>query len=263
MAAEQPPRWDVPTSNYSFGDGVPNIRVGEIYGLRTFGVTEEGWLTGIMYPEPWTPETNEAKCWRVTAWEGEGGVIGTAPHHPWRARINGSTESPAEYAWVMFNDAGEKWYSSTKPKPIYGGNGNPEHNLADCKCGLHGFLEGSLDYSWKPGSVSGVVKAWGKMALGDRGFRAQYARVVALYIPDGAIDAAGGFRSAAVPAYWTRGLTNWGDEVKRTAPEPEVLDKVRERYGSLPVFRSLEALLDKYPTTPPPPREGFIMPEET
>src|SRR5690606_26878639 len=70
MAGE--PEWTRPEEHYSFQDGVPRVLVGELYGLRSFKVTDDGWLTGVSFPKPWAPGTNKSECWAVTAWEADG-----------------------------------------------------------------------------------------------------------------------------------------------------------------------------------------------
>src|SRR5215218_10469019 len=47
-----------------------------------------------------------------------------------------------------------------------------------CECGLHGY---TAPYHWsKSGLVHGVVLAWGRIVVHDRGLRAEYGRVLAL-----------------------------------------------------------------------------------
>lgn len=253
MAGEQPPSWRPPSTNYTFygGEGDGKLRIGEVYGLRAFRVTPDGWLTGITYPAPWSPDVTTAECWYVTGWK-SGNVVGDPWIRPYKVNLSKDPLDP-EYVWRMANADGSLTEVTEQPVPVYGGRDEPDHNLAACKCGLHGFLEGSLDYSRGGDRVSGVVRAWGKVALGPRGFRAQYARIVGLYMPDeeGDVDAGGRFRR---PTYgqWTA----WGWTRDYTAmPSEDVLDRVRERYGALPVFRSLDELLERFPTTEPPKTE--------
>jgi hypothetical protein len=242
MAGE--PGWGPPDGQYHFDDGTPKVLVGELYGARSFGVTPSGWLTGVIFPKPWAPGTNKSECWSPTAWESDGlrseheprqlDLVHDNPDLPsWKQRYRG---------WEMRNDDGESWITRSRPEPLYENQDDPDHTPAVCDdCGLHGFLRGSLSYATQPDRISGVVKAWGAMALGKRGFRAQYARIVALYLPDNHFDHGGGFKYDV-------------DLPNHRPPDQDVMVKVRERYG-LPVYRSLAALTTAHPTTPPRPEE--------
>lgn len=52
----------------------------------------------------------------------------------------------------------------------------------DCQCGFYAFL----DPRWltSVGSVIAIVACWGDTIVGTRGVRAEYSRVVAVYLPD-------------------------------------------------------------------------------
>lgn len=259
MTGDQPPEWAPPDSQYEFHDGELNFRVGEIYGLRSFSINSDGWLTGVMFHKPWTPGVNEAQCWRVTSWESEGL---TSTESPYLTTVSEPNPDDPDHpikstAYVMRGAEGERWNVRTKPTPIYGNNDDPTHVVGDDEaCGLHGYLEGSLDYGSGNQKINGVVKAWGRMALGDRGFRAQYARIVALYAPlTPAADVGPGFTyRPQPPTYW--GMLSSADP---GVPTQEQVDLIRERY-KVPVFNSLRKMLEAFPTTPPEKRKA---PDET
>lgn len=241
MAGE--PEWTRPEEHYSFQDGVPKVLVGELYGLRSFKVTDDGWLTGVSFPKPWAPGTNKSECWAVTAWEADGMHTTHKPRQVNLIHDNPDLPSWKKHytAWEIMNDEGDFWTTRTCPTPLYEHQDDPLHNVGTCVCGLHGYLAGSLSYAVKPHRISGVVRAWGQMGVGARGFRAQYARIVALYLPPFRFDSGGGFHYAA-------------DEPNHRPPHPDVLVKVRNRYH-LPIYRTLAELTAAHPTTPPPSKE--------
>ncbi len=242
---------------------IRDIRVGEVVDARTFLVADDGTLMGVVLKRHWQPGINAAECWRPTSWLVEGvGRSTTAPREK-RDRIPtgnmtvvSGVEMP-EHHWVS---AGWSWtvdgvegYSPEKPTPVFGNN-DRAHDIAKCSCGLHGYLSGSLDYSYRPESVNGIVKASGTVWMGSRGFRASHARVAALYVPtirtplrdlpprpdrDSTLEQ--GFRYAGVGGLVTE----------------EVIDLVRERYD-IPIYHDLGRMLADFPTEPPPPKPKAI-----
>lgn len=49
-----------------------------------------------------------------------------------------------------------------------------------CLCGIYALHEFPQAQVYQPNLVRGVVKAWGRVIEHERGFRAQYARVIAM-----------------------------------------------------------------------------------
>lgn len=102
----------------------------------------------------------------------------------WEPGVN-TAECHGRYA-VMFRVLGEMLGSA--------GVAAPGHTVEPwCTCGL---------YSWRhpdpvghrSGRVAGVVELWGRVLIGEHGYRAQYAKVVAISGPRRAV--ADSFRSA-------------------------------------------------------------------
>ena len=75
-----------------------------------------------------------------------------------------------------------------------------------CTCGLYSWKRPDR-ISGRTAKVAGVVELWGRVLIGEHGFRAQYARVVAICGPPGGADGAGparpthGERSAVAARY--------------------------------------------------------------
>jgi hypothetical protein len=127
------------------GPGSPELVVGAWRGYRVWRIAGDR-LVGWWYTRyPWAPGRSEATCY-ATRWT----LLGRRPRHP------------------------------DLPVP-----------QLDCKCGLYALHEpwdftgdlpsrlfGTSDES---NVVIGVVAGWGRAFRGERGWRAQFAKPVALY----------------------------------------------------------------------------------
>ncbi|KRC52148.1 hypothetical protein ASE16_03610 [Leifsonia sp. Root227] len=118
---------------------------GVFRGARSFLINQNGFLTGVVFKQVWTPGVNVAEC----------------RHQP----------PPASF------------YLPPYTQPEY--HHLPEgHGMDVCRHGFYAYAEASDDYHY-PGRVSGVIEGWGKeVMLGTRGFRASLARIVALCISE-------------------------------------------------------------------------------
>lgn len=125
------------------------LYAGTMVGLRVFRFRSDGSLTGYYHQIEWTPGENKAIC------------------------LNDS---------VVF-----------RPNPIIAG-GQPlsmsacdiPHEVSlDCTCGFYAYHSGLNEYDGSPNSVAAVVEGYGHMVVGDRGFRAGKARILALIVPPG------------------------------------------------------------------------------
>lgn len=257
----RPDGWggDIPVSQQGASSQdftIRDIRVGEVVGARTFLADEAGNLMGVILKKHWAPGINVAECWRPTSWMVAGVGVSTTPPREKRARVPtgrmtvvSGVEMP-EFHWVSggwsWTVDGVEGYSPDQPAPLFGNN-DRVHDIAKCSCGLHGYMSGSLDYAYRPDSVSGIVKASGTVWMGSRGFRASHARIAALYVPtvripfsllpprpDREVSLAAGFRYAGVG-----GLIS-----------PEIVERIRDKYG-IPIYTDLDLMLADFPTEPP------------
>jgi hypothetical protein len=57
--------------------------------------------------------------------------------------------------------------------------------VEECACGFWAYWEdaSAAVLSQSARQAVGIMEGWGKILIGDRGFRAQYARIVALHLP--------------------------------------------------------------------------------
>lgn len=156
--------------------------VGTLTGLRAFAVDKYGRLGGPSYSGVFRPGENEAKC-RALAQSLSGLPAGSA--------VNTSTYSfslpvvPRKYEVTL--NTGEKLPPATvsdlqklfPPK-------DDDHTVGgvDCSCGFYAYFDGRNDYHESgQGEVEAIIEGYGVCTVGDRGFRASKAKVVALVTP--------------------------------------------------------------------------------
>lgn len=61
---------------------------------------------------------------------------------------------------------------------------NPSHRFNEnCTCGFYSYHDGSNEYHNFFNSIPAVVENYGKVVIGDRGFRAEKSRLVAVVMP--------------------------------------------------------------------------------
>lgn len=261
---DQPPQYPgvfgTPGGSYEYKDGQtpPEIRVGEFYAARTFSVDPDGWLTGMVFHQPWLPGANKAKCWRARRWRDSNGNLYTSAlaqrvtdEDVARRELDANPELsslPSLY-WVVTDESGEEHKLWSRPEPVFWHDLTDDHTPAGCVCGWHAYLAGSLNFANHTKAINAVVKAWGTVVVHSRGIRAQYAEVAAL-----ALNSAGDLdQSNAVYAPLTMQIpvppAVAGLFARKTLVTDE-LDKVRGRYPNVPVFNSLDAMLREFPLTP-------------
>lgn len=164
-----------------FSGQEPELALGYLMGTRAFDVDSLGRLRGVSFDHIWTPGVNEAEClkgnYRSKNKNGYPIFLGVLDSHD------------PEKVWSFFVKACEgndlpfgmneaiKAYKDEKKRIV------KEDSIATCTHGFYGYYEGSNDY-YEPGRVNGVIKAYGEVVVGTRGFRSTKAEIVALQIPD-------------------------------------------------------------------------------
>lgn len=118
---------------------------------------------GLRGYRMWSLEGFEVAATRQRGVSWNGGVLTAECHIGWRPRL---------------------WLDDVEINPV-----SHEAPAEGCTCGIYGWYRPD-DTRLHQGEVFGVIEATGRTLLGDFGFRAEHARVVALVAPD---DARGGF----------------------------------------------------------------------
>lgn len=145
----------------------------------------------------------------------------------------------------------------------------------DCMCGFWAYTNGSSHYVTVAGPAAfGMIEGWGHIVIGPYGFRAQYARIVALCfptnVPDDFYDEADDGDLMIYPVSPIRAIQHqiWrmtqqlaarftpipaagGDPARQeTVPVPEELgDAVRSTYSRAAWFTTASEMLKAHPPT--------------
>lgn len=199
---------------------------GNVTGLRAFRIDSLGRLTGIVHQDVWRPGENEAVCHASE----QGDMY-----------VQQMTQMIAAFDRKTGKKRDQNYYSLSRPAP------KPKHEVAGlaCQCGFYAYFDGGNDYLTRPTPslqqytayvvwggtasdedraprVAAIVNGWGLVTIGDRGFRASKAEVVALISPD-----------------------------SEQARHEVAFAKVRRNYPDLTVFSSEREAVREFPLTDP------------
>lgn len=163
---------------------------GSVNGIRSWRVDQLGRLTGVTVREVWRPGVNAAECHKDTMRSGNPFVrLGAL-------QAGGYISSP--YRLTLHASAGDAIAEPAPPQ---------EHDPSSCTCGFYAyFADQHNPYHEEGGLVRGVVRAYGKTTLGDKGFRAQQSEIVALCFEQAPATRTPVARGHIVPSWSTR---NW------------------------------------------------------
>lgn len=235
------------------------LYVEAIRGVRSFDVDRLGRLTGVSYQRVFKPGENVAECSDLAR------AHATLQH---AVRRMGER---VQWAYTTPRAIGGP---APQPSPAP----EPEHHTAGkgCTCGFYAYFDGGNDYA-KQGRVTGIIEGTGCLTVGDRGFRAEKARLVALVDPRkrqrrswriywafaiflalwAVVDALTGNWIAAGVAVGIAALdAGFGFITWRARPKvsPALdFERVHANYPDVPVYRTLIAALADFPLTPPEP----------
>lgn len=193
---------------------------GSVFGLRAFNIDRLGRLTSPSFDrKPFTPGENVAECYvgdmtiggnRLSGIFGQLSYFGSDVTY----RIDPAT-SKVRVSRPRVSEAAVE-----KPKP--------EHVLAgvECKCGFYAYTDGSNDYRHNT-NASAVIEGYGLVTVGSQGFRAEKAKLRALFLPthDGDEDGDYGIQFATRNAL------------------------VRRNYPDVPVFDTEALMVAEFPLT--------------
>lgn len=239
---------------------------GDVRGTRAWKVDAEGRLRGIVFEKVWRPGENVAKCHRsmaasaaaVSAARFTGGAVTAGgPVVIGGGAAGSSMFGISGRAATSFTALGGSFMNSmtgTTPQPKYCGCGcgsiiglgAPDEPMPcsgmelGCGCGFYGYQYGSNDY-YSPtstgtgghGPIGGVIRGYGKVVLGTRGFRAEKVEILALYI----------------------------DAAKLTQADHQLNDglirsRLAHNYG-VPIFNDYQLLLAEFPPDMPERDDNF------
>lgn len=132
-------------NDFSSNGAIPTYP-GHIYGIRAFAVQRSN--GGVLSPQQ--------------------------THYGWGNGVNDAFCPRAEAAYISVTD----WTDMSNPRSF-----RTEHQVAGsyCFCGFYAYFDPSDAYSYMPTSdpgVLGIIRAHGRVTVGDDGFRAEHAEIV-------------------------------------------------------------------------------------
>ena len=213
---------------------------GSLIGLRAFTIDKYGRLLGPSVPQVFKPGENEAACRKDevdarSPWATLAGLTfnysfaptlpspfsAAALSAPRRSPSYGTGACPCGCGMeVEFTDGDTKSLAekavapTTPPKPTHVLGG------VKCTCGFYAYFDGLNDYK-KPENGAAIIEGYGVCTVGDRGFRASKARLVALVEPKGKVS-------------------------------PLLRERLHRNYPDVPFYPSKREAVDAHPLTPPP-----------
>lgn len=244
----------LPSGNNSHFESGEKFRIGaSLYGARSFLAHPSGWLSGITYKKIWRPGVNVAGCYKVTGFSVPG--VGVVPDRPspehmqvfnGKQRSDGSPDYDFKRVGWRWKLDGETGISQSEGTPVYGNDGDLDHDLVPCGCGFHGYYRGSLDFAYDKKSVNGIVRAFGKVRVARKGFRASHAEIVALYVPPEPPERGrfrpSDFQSVAEGMRWA----GMGSEVNS-----DLVEAISGNYPNVPLYFDLDEMLHFHETEEP------------
>lgn len=153
--------------------GSTPLVVGTALGRRTFFLDEHGVLRGVTYRAPWRDGENVAECFvtkRVAPTAGPTYTHATALPPYVAAGVIFPGDDIEVQPWTLA--PGFKWDRCDGLAP-------------DCGCGFYAYH--SVETTYAVGGagckVIAIIEGYGKLILGDKGYRASKARIAAVLLP--------------------------------------------------------------------------------
>lgn len=228
---------------------------GSLIGLRAFAVDKYGRLLGPSFAQVFKPGENEAGCRKSD--DGMAGMLraysnlsASLSAASWRFTVDPfayggpipKKPQPETYGTgpcpcgcgqtVEFHDGTLKRGKPKAPSAAEIEAAVPkvdttalvkvEHVLGGvkCTCGFYAYFDGLNDYK-DPSRVAAIIEGYGVCTVGDRGFRASKARLVALIEPKAQVS-------------------------------PLLRERLHRNYPDVPFYATKREAVDAHPLTPPP-----------
>jgi hypothetical protein len=174
---------------HEFGDQSEEqaaFAIAPVRGARAFEIADGGWLAGCTYKYKWVPGENVARCVRQTQYT-----------ERIQRQMHGDNQ------------------------PYIADRDIPDHTIGNCTSGnghgLYGYYDGSNTYR-STNRIEAVIEGYGRVVLGNRGFRAERAEIIAIAAPPEVIQ----YRK-------------------------ESFEEVKRRYSGIPIFDSFEEMVLWFP----------------
>lgn len=252
---------------------------GSLVGLRAFKIDKWGRLTGPSHGGVFKPGENVGECVDGGAQAFSGIPDGSAVDF----NVGGHGN-----VTLVLPDGSRHAYPSRRALMKDYPPKSHQVGTKGCSCGFYAYFDGGNDYHQSDdGTVAAVVEGYGTCTLGDRGFRAEKARLLALIVPEGPRlmwwDRNGPRVLAGVaalsiiglilnllpsPQWWAilsavaLPITCWSFVTHRRLVQKKLaaraqMDKryalVRRNYADVPTFATTAEAIAAHPLTPPAP----------
>ena len=218
--------------------------LGHVAGARSFKVRGDGTLTGVFHEREWLPGENLADCRKIVGFYIPGVGVSDSIEPAWEKTETG----PHCVGWSWEVDGVQGVYPRF-PEKVYQGFDEPAHSMPECKCGFYAYYKGSLDWVTQI-NVSGIVHGYGRVALGERGFRAEKAKIVALYTPPHSETQVQ--YSADIEVNPNLPIEEGFRRVsRRSLVSDELFSRIAWRYPNVPMYTDLDEMLADFPVDEP------------
>jgi hypothetical protein len=212
---------------------------GSLIGLRAFAVDDLGRLSGPAFGGIFKPDENVATCGGDSPYGKMNAQLNPALRASWTFTIPTGTWTPVEVDDTPLSETAKAPVRSKQPPHVVAG--------VNCGCGYYAYFNGDNTYA-QTDRVSAVVEGYGVCTVGDRGFRASKARLVALVLPD------------TEQKSRDRHARHYDSVYPELICRPRAVAvntvQIRRNYPDVPVYPTVAAALAEHPLTPPkaPPR---------
>lgn len=197
---------------------------GSLTGLRAFSVDKLGRLDSPSYSSIFRPGENVAACRKSEAASSWGGMFMPSRFYHYDYTFSPVPTSSFRARLLGFDPPREE--PESKPEPLglvkaFEDEKRKTHRPgeADCTCGYYAYFDGTNEYKDRT-RITAVVEGYGLCTVGDRGFRAEKMRLLALVKP----------KAAVPPLLWSL---------------------VQRNYPDVPTFARKRDALEIYPLTTP------------
>lgn len=220
--------------------------LGHVSGARSWALelTGNGTLTGVFHKRAWQSGENIADCRQITGYVIPGVGITDETTPVWETQPDGRHKC---IGWTWTIDGVEGVQRGNLPEKVYRDVTDAGHDARDCRHGFYAYQVGALDWGTSL-TISGVVHGYGKVSLGERGFRAEKAKIAALYQPPPET-----FK--AYPGYDSIAGLPVRDAFLRAGSQSlisdEFFERVAWRYPDVPIFTDVDEMLAEFPVDPP------------
>lgn len=176
---------------------------GSLVGLRSFGIDRLGRLYGPSYHAVFGPDVNIARCY----------VGETQPAAPTGSVMRRDSTATTSGATMMGSFlTGAMIFGDASTSTCRG------YMTETCRCGFYAYFYNRRDYASEI-RVDAIIEGFGSCVVGDSGFRAEKARLVA--------------------------IAGVGESI-----DPIFVDRLKHNYPAVPVFLDADEAMTEFPLTP-------------